>query len=72
MWVVLIAYGFHLEHVLAADALVATLIEEYAGVVAVVYYGIAHQFGALCPSWSFHVFLSIAGRHSLYESHAVT
>ena len=72
VWVVLIAYGLHLEHVLATDALVATLIEQYAGVVAVVYYGIAHQFGALCPSWSFHVFLCIAGRHSLYESHAVT
>ena len=61
---------FFSEPVLESHALLMQL--QNAGVVAVVYYGIAHQFGALCPSWSFHVFLCIAGRHSLYESHAVT
>ena len=43
----LVAYGLHLQHVLAADALVATLVEQDAGIVAVVDNGIAHQFGAL-------------------------
>ena len=69
--VVLVAYLLHLHHVFARDALVAALVEDDAGVVAVVDDGVAHQLGALCPTRTLHVFLSIAGRHGLQEAHAV-
>ena len=69
--VVSVADGLELEHVLTADTLVATLVEEDTGVVAVVDDGVAHELGALGPPWSLHVFLGIAGRHGLWQSHAV-
>ena len=70
--VIVIANLLHFQHVLAADALVATLVEEYRGVVAVIDDGIAHQFRALCPSRSFHILLCITGRHCLNQSYTVT
>ena len=71
LWVVLVADGDELFHVLSRDALVATLIEENARVVAVVDDGVAHQFRPLAPVASSHVFLSIACWHGLDKSHAV-
>ena len=72
MRVVLVTYGFHLQHVFATDALVATLVEEDAGVVAVVDDGIAHQGSALLPAGALDVLLGIAGGHGLRQSYAVT
>ena len=69
--VVGVAQVFHLQHVLARDALVAALIEKDRGVVAVVDDGVAHQGHTLLPAGALHVFLRIAGRHGLDESHAV-
>ena len=69
--VVSVAYLFHLQHVFAADALVAALVEQYAGIVAVVDDGIPHQRRALLPARALHVLFGIACRHGLYESHAV-
>ena len=69
--VVLVADGLQLEHVLAADALIASLVEDDAGVVAVVDDGIAHQLHALLPTGALHIFFGIAGRHGLEKSHAV-
>ena len=69
--VVLVAQGLHLDHVFAADALVSAFIEDDAGVVAIVDDGIAHQLHALLPSRAFHIFLGVAGRHRLHQSHAV-
>ena len=61
----------HLQHVLTADALVTTFVEEDTGVVAIIDDGIAHHFGALSPAWSFHVFLSITCWHGLWQTNAV-
>ena len=69
--VILVADGLHLEHVLAADALVATLVEEYRGVVAVVDDGITHQLRALLPAGTLDILLGIAGGHGLRQSDAV-
>ena len=66
-----VADGFHLQHVLAADALVATLVEQNAGIVTVVDDGIAHQVLALLPPRSFNVLLGITGRHGLNQSDTV-
>ena len=54
-----------------ADALVAALVEEYGGIVAVIDDGIAHQLCALRPARPLHVLLGIAGGHGLDESHTV-
>ena len=71
VWVIQVAYGLHLQHVFSADALVATLVEEDAGIVPVVYDGVAHEFRTLCPACAFHVLLRVASRHSLNEAHTV-
>ena len=72
MRVVLVANGFHLQHVLAAYALVAALIEENRRIVAVVDDGIAHQGRALLPAGTLHILLGITGGHGLWQSNAVT
>ena len=72
MRVVLVTDGFHLQHVLATDALVTTLVEEDAGVVAVVDDGIAHEGCALLPACALNILLGISGGHGLRQSYAVT
>ena len=72
MRVVLVTYGFHLQHVFAANALVTTLVEEDAGVVAVVDDGIAHEGCALLPACALDVLLGIAGGHGLRKADTVT
>ena len=47
VWVVLVAYLFHLSHILLRNLVVATLIEDDAGIVAVVDDGVTHYLGAL-------------------------
>ena len=69
--VVLVAYLLHFHHVLSRNTLVAALVEEDGGVVAVVDDGVTHQFRALLPAGTFHVLLGITGRHGLDETHAV-
>ena len=69
--IVLVAQRLHLEHVLTADALVATLVEQDAGIVTVVDDGIAHQVLALLPPRSFNVLLGITGGHGLNQSDTV-
>ena len=69
--VVLVAYGLHLEHVLAADTFVAALIEDDGRIVAIVDDGIAHQGCALLPTGTVHVLLGIAGGHGLRQTDAV-
>ena len=69
--VIFIADGFHLQHVLTAYALVAALIEEDRGVVAVVDDGIAHQFCTLIPARTSDILFCIAGGHGLNQSHTV-
>ena len=71
MRVVRVANLLHLQHVLTADALVATLIEQDAGIVAVVDDGITHQLRALRPARPLHILLGITSRHSLRQSHTV-
>ena len=71
IWVIFIADGFHLQHVLTADALVAALIEENRGIVAVVDDCISHQFCTLIPTRTGDIFLCITGRHGLNQSHTV-
>ena len=55
----------------ARDTLIATLIEKYRRIVAVVNDGITHQGCTLLPARSLHIFLSITGRHCLDQSHTV-
>src|SRR6185503_7559232 len=69
--IVAVAYGLHLGHVLLADALVAGLVHDDAGVVAVVDDGVAHQLQALGPGAALRVALGIARRHHLHQAHAV-
>ena len=71
VWVVGVADLFQFEHVLTRDALVAALIEQNAGIVAVVDDGVAHQFLTLCPARTRHILLGIPGRHGLDQSHTV-
>ena len=56
---------------LAADTLVATLIEEDTWIVAIVDDSITHQQRTLFPSSAFYIFLCIASRHSLDKTHTV-
>ena len=70
--IIRIANGFHLQHVLTADALVTTLVEKYRRIVAVVDDGIAHECLALFPAGPRHVLLSIARRHGLDQADTVT
>ena len=56
---------------LAAYALVASLIEEYTRVVAVVDDGIAHEHDTLFPTAASDILLRVAGWHGLYESHPI-
>ena len=67
----LVADGFHLQHVLAAHALVTALVEDDARVVAVVDDGFLHQFQALFPSAVEDIFLCITCWHRLNQSHTV-
>ena len=60
MRVVPVAQGLHLQHVLTADGLIATLVEKDARIVAVIDDGVAHQLHALLPLTSFAVFLGVA------------
>ena len=69
--IVLVANGLEFEHVIAGNGLVAALVEEDAGIVAIVDDGIAHEFYTLLPATTLDVFLGIARRHRLDESHAV-
>ena len=71
MGVVLVANYLHLGHVLLADLVVATLVEDNGRVVAVIDDGIAHDLLALFPATVVDILLSIAGRHGLDESQAV-
>ena len=56
---------------LCCDALIAALIKQNAGVVAVIDDGIAHQLYALFPLAPRGIVLGIARRHSLYEAYPV-
>ena len=69
--VVLVADGLHLQHVLAADALVAAFVEEDRGIIPVIDDRISHQLRALCPTRPLHILLGITGRHGLYQSNTV-
>ena len=69
--IVLVAHGLHLGHVRLADALVAALVEEDAGVVAVVDDGVAHDLDALLPAAAVDVALGVAGGHGLHQADAV-
>ena len=71
MRVVRIADGLHLQHVLTRDALVAALVKEYRGIVAVIDDGVAHHRLSLFPPWAVHVLLGIASGHRLWQSHTV-
>ena len=71
VWVILVAYGFHLQHVLAADGFVTRFVEQDTRIVTIVDDGIAHQFGALFPLASFPVFLRVAGGHGLDKAYTV-
>ena len=72
MRVVEVAHALHLYHVLPTDRFIAALVEEYAGVVAVIYDGIAHEFHAVLPLAPLSILFGIAGWHGLDEAHAVT
>ena len=69
--IILITQGFHLQHVLTTDGLVAAFIENDARIVTIVNNGIAHQLDTLFPLAALAVFLRIAGRHGLHQAHAV-
>ena len=71
MGVVEVADGLHLGHVDVGDILIATLVEDDGGVVAVVDDGIAHELHAVLPAASLDIFLGIAGGHGLDEAYAV-
>ena len=71
MGVETVAQGLHLLHVRFADALVATFVEEDAGVVSVIDDGIGHHADALFPLASRSVLLGVAGRHRLGQADAV-
>ena len=47
MRIILITNGFHLQHMLTADTLIAALIEQDTGVIAVIDNGIPHQGSTL-------------------------
>ena len=53
------------------NILIAALVEDDGGVVAVVDDGIAHELGAVLPAASFDIFLGIAGWHGLDEAYTV-
>ena len=69
--VVSIANLLHLNHVFATDTLVTALVEQDRGIVAVIDDGIAHQGCSLLPARPLHIFLGIACRHGLDETHTV-
>ncbi len=69
--VVLVAYCFQFEHMFTAYRFVAAFIEDDAWVVAVVDDCIAHHLRALTPAFAFHIFLAVACRHCLHQSHSV-
>ena len=56
---------------LAADGIVAAFVEQYAGRVAQIDDGVAHQLNTLAPPAAFGVFLGIARRHRLNQAHTV-
>ncbi|MPN07977.1 hypothetical protein SDC9_155253 [bioreactor metagenome] len=65
IWIILIANGDHLRHMLLADRFVAALVENDAGVVPVVNDCIPHQLHPLLPSATLYVSFCITSRHSL-------
>lgn len=71
MRVILVANGNHFEHMLTADGLVSTFVEDDTRIVAVVDNGVAHHLFALLPAAAFDIFFGITGREHLHESHSV-
>ena len=67
----LVANALHFKHVFAADALVATFVEDNGRIIPIIDDGVAHQFRTLVPTGTFHVLLSITGRHGLDQAHTV-
>ena len=66
-----VANLLHFEHVFAADALVATFVEDDGRIIPVIDNGVAHQLGTLMPTCSLHILLGITSRHGLDETDTV-
>ena len=56
---------------LAADTLIATLVEKYARIVAVVDDSITHKHHTMFPTATCNILLGIASRHCLNESNPI-
>src|SRR5258708_29348099 len=67
----LVAQGLHLADVLFADAFVAGLVEENAGIVAIADTRTSHEIEPLLPPAARHVALGITRGHPLAQTDAV-